>query len=67
MRSAGESLQDERVHGGAFVAMDGVQMPYKHMPVLCPSSPCATGFSSVCNLSKVYGKQFVLVVPLTIP
>jgi GTPase SAR1 family protein len=28
----GESLQDERVHGGAFVAMDGVQMPYKHMP-----------------------------------
>ncbi|KAG0561482.1 hypothetical protein KC19_9G067700 [Ceratodon purpureus] len=28
----GETLQDERVHGGAFVAMDGVQMPYKHMP-----------------------------------
>nr|BAH23792.1 dynamin-related protein 5B-2 [Physcomitrium patens] len=28
----GESLQDERVHAGAFVAMDGVQMPYKHMP-----------------------------------
>nr|BAH23784.1 dynamin-related protein 5B-3 [Physcomitrium patens]BAH23785.1 dynamin-related protein 5B-3 [Physcomitrium patens] len=28
----GESLQDERVRAGAFVAMDGVQMPYKHMP-----------------------------------
>ena len=30
---AGESLQDERVQGGAFVSPDGVQMPYKHVPV----------------------------------
>lgn len=50
MRSAGESLQDERVHGGAFVAMDGVQMPYKHMPVSCPSFLCANGIITVCNL-----------------
>ncbi|KAG0605139.1 hypothetical protein M758_9G034900 [Ceratodon purpureus] len=28
----GESLQDERVQGGAFVSPDGVQMPYKHVP-----------------------------------
>lgn len=38
MEFAGESLQDERVRAGAFVAMDGVQMPYKHMPVVCSSS-----------------------------
>lgn len=30
---AGESLQDERVQGGAFVSPDGLQMPYKHVPV----------------------------------
>jgi hypothetical protein len=30
---AGESLQDERVQGGAFVSPDGLQLPYKHVPV----------------------------------
>ncbi|EFJ19523.1 hypothetical protein SELMODRAFT_110974 [Selaginella moellendorffii] len=28
----GETLQDERVHGGAFVGADGLQLPFKHMP-----------------------------------
>lgn len=28
----GETLQDERVHGGAFLGPDGVQIPYKLMP-----------------------------------
>jgi hypothetical protein len=39
MGFAGETLQDERVHGGAFVAIDGIQIPQKHMPV--SSSPCS--------------------------
>ena len=30
---AGEMLQDERVNGGAFVGSDGLQMPFKYMPV----------------------------------
>jgi len=48
--SAGESLQDERVHGGAFVAMDGVQMPYKHMPVALPSPQSFNGFIKICGM-----------------
>nr|ATB19780.1 ARC5 [Hesperocyparis macrocarpa] len=28
----GETLQDERVHGGAFLGPDGVQIPHKLMP-----------------------------------
>eukprot|EP00249_Psilotum_nudum_P012773 c23975_g1_i1 orf=519-3485(+) len=28
----GETLQDERVHGGAFIGSDGLQLPSKHMP-----------------------------------
>lgn len=29
----GETLQDERTNGGAFVASDGVQFPHKLIPV----------------------------------
>ncbi|KAH7431119.1 hypothetical protein KP509_08G030700 [Ceratopteris richardii] len=28
----GETLQDERTNGGAFVGTDGLQIPFKHMP-----------------------------------
>eukprot|EP00250_Pteridium_aquilinum_P033868 c6523_g1_i1 orf=228-3032(+) len=28
----GETLQDERTNGGAFVGADGLQIPYKYMP-----------------------------------
>eukprot|EP00250_Pteridium_aquilinum_P017451 c23631_g1_i1 orf=300-3137(-) len=28
----GETLQDERTSGGAFVGTDGLQIPFKHMP-----------------------------------
>jgi hypothetical protein len=29
----GETLQDERNNGGAFVASDGIQFPHKLIPV----------------------------------
>lgn len=30
---AGETLQDERVNGGAFIGSDGLQFPHKLIPV----------------------------------
>lgn len=30
---SGETLQDERINGGAFVGADGVQFPHKLIPV----------------------------------
>lgn len=30
---AGETLQDERVNGGAFIGTDGLQFPHKLIPV----------------------------------
>lgn len=30
---AGETLQDERLNGGAFIGTDGVQFPHKLIPV----------------------------------
>ena len=47
MDFAGETLQDERVHGGAFVAIDGIQIPQKHMPV--SSLPCSLCFKMGCK------------------
>lgn len=32
---AGETLQDERINGGAFVGTDGLQFPHKLIPVSC--------------------------------
>ena len=29
----GETLQDERINGGAFIGADGVQFPHKLIPV----------------------------------
>jgi len=30
---SGETLQDERINGGAFIGADGVQFPHKLIPV----------------------------------
>jgi len=30
---SGETLQDERINGGAFIGSDGVQFPHKLIPV----------------------------------
>jgi hypothetical protein len=43
--NVGETLQDERVHGGTFVSTDSLQMPFKQIPVGLPLIFWATSFS----------------------
>lgn len=43
----GETLQDERVNGGAFIGTDGLQFPQKLIPV-SPHVFCITYLLVLC-------------------